>query len=492
MNSRILHVLPPEILLVITQELETDKDLLVLATTCQQFNYLSLQTFFLKHKFDPHSKSVHLQSLDGSLYKLPGLAISLSLWGTSLEHLYYDFGYVYSPRRLISGMRLLTQYVSKLSTVDCATLRLTAPPLMDSAEWTEASITLLDTILEKFCKNLHITTSQPKSSQSFQQYAEATLDPWTTSLTTKKSNLLRSIRARQSGKATQHLKVCSIQTFPPFLRPFYLQLLRSNALALTDLYFKYIFRGGTDWATLITNIRLPSLKRFTVEFGVISREALVKFLSKHPHITSFKYHHIKYQPLTKNAPRLKNGIFDHLEKLITSPEHILNFFPSMDRMPALITVVIVIEEHIPDFSAVEGALRCLALCVNRIELSLQIVRTGLGFEAWLEAIARQGPGLSSNTRPERSLHCVERLIIDNGNWGFTENLLARLPSWMGLFPALRHLTLRDGGPGFRLISLDEKCASLPFVAKLKLSSKQLLSFSVLGKSEWSHDFTSHP
>lgn len=463
MASEILRGLPTELLIFIVDEVEADEDLLSLAATCRHFHDLALKTYFARGDFDPTSRNVVLTPYEKSLRNLAGLALSLDVVGTSIDHLSYDFGYLSKTEQLIKEVRLLTKYVFKLSSINRATLRLASYYNSSTfGEWKRTTITLLISILGRSCTNIHLRTSQ---FSTFYEEPKSLRIP-------KPSDWLKDYwpdGAKPRTNGTKHLKVCHIQTFPTFLRPLYYHTLQFNSTVLTDLSFRNIFGGGTDWGTMMVNLAFPHLARFTIIYGVIPRDPFVKFLTKHQNIKEFNYHHIRYDPRPKKPARLDKSIFERLHTLTTTPEHILNFLPPMDRMPALTTIIIMIEELVTNFSPLEGALRCLASCLNKITLTLEVTRTGLGFRVWLDAIVRNG--LNPSTRPEPLLRCVETLIMDNGDWGFADDLIAlRLPPWLRLFPELRALTLLDGGPMLRMNRLvaDDSDSDTPtFLESLK-------------------------
>ncbi|PPQ75482.1 hypothetical protein CVT25_003213 [Psilocybe cyanescens] len=426
--------LPTELILAIIDRVEDDEDLLLLARASRLFNELSVAAYFSRNAFSPSPRNLLLSSSDGSMKHLSGLVVSLGATGASLEHLSYDFGFINHTDHLIREVRLLRQYVSKLSTVDRVSLRLATYFSGDTNEWRTESIILLQTVLQKFCRNIHVTTSQ---LSSFYEEPKSLRSP-------KPSDWLKNYwpeAIRPPSKGSSHLRVCFIQTFPTFLRPFYYHTLKFNATTLTDLAFKNIFGGGSDWATMITNIHFPRLTRLAVMYGVIPRQPLVKFITKHPNIQELEYQHIRYDPVPKHPTRLSPSVFEHLHTIVTTPEHILNFFPPMAKLLVLKNITIKVEERVTSFSALEGALRCLATCVNKITLTLEVTRTGLGFGVWLETIMRTG--LQSSRRPESLLRCVETLVMDNGDWGFEDQVtISRLARWLKLFPALRVLTLK--------------------------------------------------
>ena len=437
----ISRILPTEILLSILDQVELDEDLLILAGTSRLFHHLSLGSYFSRHSFDPSSKNFLLNSYEGSFKIISALAISLDLCDTPIDSLVYDLGQEFHnrPDQLVQEILLLTRFVSKISTVGSVCIRLATYFPDQPKQWKEASMTLLSTILSKSCRDIHIITSSLSSYE-----APAKLSDWTQNCWPK---------ARPPGG---HLKTFSIQTFPRFLRQFYLHTLRTNSSVLRSLSFTKIFGCGDEWATMLANLYFPRLAKLHISFVVFPRDLLIKFLNQHPTLTEFEYHHIRYKPPPKYPARFKKGTFEHLRTLTVSPEHLLTFLPPLSQMPLLTEVIIKIDEMGPSsFGALDQSLRRLAVCTNKIALTLEINRTGVGFGVWFHAIFHNR--LNSTERPEPLLHCVETLVMDNADWGFTDiALAAQLPAWLKLFPAVRALTLKSGDPQFRnMLNLEE-------------------------------------
>ncbi|KIM36765.1 hypothetical protein M413DRAFT_448901 [Hebeloma cylindrosporum] len=445
-------------------EIDLDEDLLSLAATSRLFHQLSLRSYFLRHGFDPTSKNLLLNSYEGSFKVVSALAISLDLRDTSIDSLVYDSGQEFLNRaadELVQEVRLLTRYVSKLSTVGSVFIRLATYYQPKEWEWKakEAIIPLLSTVLSKSCRDIHIATS------SFSSYETPP----------KLSNLTKAHWPPKTQPAGGHLKTFSIQTFPPFLRQFYFHTLRANNSVLRSLSFTKVFGGGDEWATMLANLHFPRLAKLHISFVVFPRDLLIKFLTQHPTLAEFEYHHIRYKPTPKYPARFKKGAFEQLRTLTVSPEHLLSFLPPLSQMPLLTEVVIKIDEMGPSFfGPLDDSLRRLAVCTNKITLSLEINRTGVGFGAWFHTIFRNGLRLSE--RPEPLLHCVEMLVMDNADWGFTDSVLAaQLPVWLRLFPAVRTLTLKCGGPQFRnMLTLEENgSSSVSFLENLREACPEL-------------------
>ncbi|KAF9478108.1 hypothetical protein BDN70DRAFT_880367 [Pholiota conissans] len=432
--------LPTELLIAIVDQVEADEDLLTLAITSRQLHALSLHRYFTNYDFDPNSTEIEIHSFNESRYVLRALALSLDVVGRSIERLSYDCGYSQDPEQMTREVQLLTEYISKLASVRRASLRIALNSNGNVKKRRDAYIVLLNTILEKRCSDIRVLASQ---------FAPTTYESKDMPRHTKPREWVKDYwPVHHNPPRTQHLTSCLIQSFPRFLRPFYSHTLSINSTCITELTFKNVFGGGADWSTMLAHLRFPRLHRLTVTYGVIPRDPFIKFLTKHPNILSyFEYHHIRYEPHPKNPVRrvaLETIFKDSLETLTTSSEHINNFFPSFAVFSHLTDITINIEEHISIFSSLEGALTQLAACVNKITLTLAISGTGLGFSSWFMKVFAPETWTSASARPETKLHCVETLIMDNGNWGFAGALiLTHLPRWIVLFPELRALTLRS-------------------------------------------------
>lgn len=464
--------IPTELLVVIIENIESDDDLLTLAGASRRFHDLALSQHFSRHGFDPFSKEVNINfSLDGSINFLKGLAVSLNFVGTSIDRLSYDFGYTQDSSRVMKEVQLLTQYIAKLSSVTSVNLRLATHLRGPPEKWRNMNIVLLNTILSRSCRDIHITTSllstlheEPKNMPPSSKPTDWLKGYWPAN----------QFPPRGTPKI---LKTCFIQTFPRFLRPFYFFTLSTNAGSITDLSFTNIFGGGADWTTMLASITFPNLHRLVISYCVIARDPLSKFLQRHPGtLTAFEYHHIRYDPRPKAPLRVR--LLDHvfqstLQTLTMSPEHIVHFMPPFSVLRRLNSIEIVVEEAMGqngggNFAPLEAALRVLAASVNRITLTLMITRTGLGFGAWFaQAFAPSRGGFRPKVRPESELHCVENLVMDNGEWGFTDGALYNyMPRWLLLFPNLQELTLRGKRKFYKYI-VGEEDDTVTFVDGLK-------------------------
>lgn len=466
--------IPTELLIAIFEEVESSDDLLVLATASRRFHNLAMVNFFARYKFDPFSRELKLDSLEGFCKVLEGLAVYIDLVGSSIYQLSYNFGYTRSNLQLLQEVRLLTRYVSKLSSVSYVTLTLAAQYSGDAKQWKDIIVVLLNTILARSCRGIHIMSSQlssfheePKNMPPSSKPVDWLKDYWPSGHS-------------PPNDGPKLLKSCFVQTFPRFLRPFYFHTFNTNAPSITNLSFKNLFGGGADWATMLASLHFPNLQQLKIIYGVIARDPLVKFLARHPGtITNFEYHHIRYEPRSKSPMRgrpLEPVFQTSLETLTTSPEHVMNFVPSFSSLKRLRDVEIKIEELMTqsgnaNFTALEGALRVLEGCTNRITLTLSITHTGLGFGTWFTQIfaPTHWGGSRVVARPESKLHCVETLVMDNGNWGFTDALVTvLLPRWLVLFPQLRVLMLRGGRQSHKSFAGNEDSTSgNAFVTALK-------------------------
>ncbi|CAA7260392.1 unnamed protein product [Cyclocybe aegerita] len=476
--------LPPELLILIIERVDSDGDLLRLAGASRQLHSISIEALFARHKVVPLDKDLRLSfsTPEAAIAVLSALATSLDVVGASLDSLSYDCGWVFEPKRLLKELHLLTRYVSKLSSMNQVTLRLAAPLEGWPSQWKDRTVALLEAILSKSCRRIRIDSSQMSSFPD-----QDILSPWMTAIATKQSEWTKWYLPPtvQRDSTTSDLHTCAVLTFPPFLRQFYLDTLKYNSDSLTDLTFKNIFGGGTDWDTLISNVSFPALQRLSVIYAVISRDVMVKFLIKHPTITSFEYHHIRYR--TTPMKPVRNTLCENLTKLTTTPEHILNFFPPPTKLYQLENLTIKVDQLArPLFQPLEDSFRRLAPFGGTIQLSLEISRPGLGFGVWFDTIPRLGASFDPSARPETQLRCVKKLVVDNGNWGFAKNFLRGLPAWLGLFPELTEVVLIQNG--LRYVSSELDPLEEELLVKLARACPGLRSISVKDTIEWTHSF----
>ncbi|KAJ3508821.1 hypothetical protein NLJ89_g5546 [Agrocybe chaxingu] len=482
----VVDALPPELLILIIERVGSDEDLLRLASASRQLHNISIEALFTRHKVVPLDEDLRLSfsTPEAAIAVLSALATSLDVVGASLDSLTYDCGWVFDPKRLLKELHLLTRYVSKLASINQVTLRLAAPLPGWPRQWKDATEALLAAILSKSCSSIRINSSQMSSF-----HEQDVLSPWMAAIATKQSEWTKWYwppppeTVQKDGK-TSDLHTCAILTFPPFLRQFYLDTLKHNSDSLMDLTFMNIFGGGTDWDTLISNVSFPALQRLCVIYGVISRDVMVRFLVKHPTITSFEYHHIRYR--TPTLKPVRYSFCEKLTDLTTSPEHILNFFPPPTKMRQLKNLTVKVDQSVRTaFHPLEDSFRRLAPFGGTLLLSLEISRPGLGFGIWFDAIPRLGTSFDPAARPESQLRCVEKLVVDNGDWGFTENFLRGLPAWLGLFPELTEVVLIQNSQRFMSSAdpLEEEV-----LVKLARACPGLRSISVQGTIEWTHTF----
>ena len=464
---------------------------MTLAATSRQFNYLSLQVFFSNHNFDPTNSKLIIapenSNYVGFLHKITALAMSLALQRTSVEDLLVGVGYIRSPELVLHEIRTLTRYIMSLSTINRVTIRIEIPsgfPITMAA-----CNTLLYTLIGKSCNHFHIKGEVSQYWVARQRLRDL-FSSYKTSVISKFSNWRRrrdSGYVLKSNTETKYLKQCIIQSLPTFLRPFYFQVLKVNASVLTGLAFRSIFNPA-DLGLLLTNVHLPALEIFAMSWCTIPHNAIITFLSKHSHITAFQYYHITYRTERKVPRRLEGGL-DCLESLTTGPKQIFTFIPSMDRMPSIASIAINMEEDFLKFDVVQEALRHLSSCVNKIDLTLYTCFVSRTFGLWLPELVH--PQSSFWRGNEIMLHCVESLHLQNGDWGYADSVLDRLPALLRLFPELKHLILHSGRPSSarQLSEVEERNTLLPFFEQVKLVCPTIRVVVIQGDSEWTHIHT---
>ncbi|KAF9523868.1 hypothetical protein CPB83DRAFT_651856 [Crepidotus variabilis] len=495
--------LPTELWITIIDCVNDSTTLLVLSQTSRTLHTISLEAFFEVMNFDWKAPDFVLKShLPGRNREvLRGLCCSLETVGRSLEEIVYDCGETGYSRAVIDELRLFSSLFLRISSVNRVTLRICSPPSMHIHELHEPTIDVLISVIQAKCRNIHVTTTQLAAS-----HKASVLTPQSTLNNTisRPSVWLKGILKREARQTEEiHLERCSIQTFPHFLRPFYLSTLQAHSNILTSLEFKNIFGGEPDFSTLLSLLYLPHLNHFSIKYASILRLPLLKFFSAHSHIDSLEYHHIRYQSnttpsrqdLTWRSDVTQNKSYHHLmyeslRKLHTSPEQLVHFFPVVTQMPLLHDVIIGVESHenSDQFTVLDKALDVLSHCVNPIKLHLRVYTAGLGLTLWLGAPRM----VERSNRPELKMRAVETLVLDNGAWELNEDFYRHLIPWVGMFPAVKELTLQRNPktPSLtrRVATEEDSPLSGTFAARLKVHCPTLKSVTILSSFEWTHRY----
>lgn len=172
------------------------------------------------------------------------------------------------------------------------------------------------------------------------------------------------------------------------------------------------------------------------------------FLVNHPHIAHLYLYGVELPPSSKAIPRpsFQNLItFDAhphytiwlMNSLILSP----NVLPSLQR-------IVISSENYNDsggrkdfnYSLFDSGLKAVATFPRSIVLALTFNRRS-HIESWLRSHIQAGVGKSAISR---LVHTNTLSIYDS--WSeYTEAMLAIIPDWLQLFPALKHLKFEREG-----------------------------------------------
>ncbi|TFK45095.1 hypothetical protein BDQ12DRAFT_731053 [Crucibulum laeve] len=420
-----LSEFPDELLLVILHDVESETDVVALATTCRRFHYLSLEFFLDQCNVSIPSGEISLNSAE-SIRTLSMLANSLLAVNATLQHLSCDLTVNFkTPIQVILDTQNLSRFISKLYSVRHVSLEMMASSMIEREG---AIIDLLKLIMQKSCIALHVKALQ-RSTFSLGSSSRPLRRTSLISTLTSGSLFDRS-RRKQFEVPITKLEVLHIQTPPPFLQSFYPRILAASP-QIRELSFKYIF-SPENWETLVGDIRLPNLKTLLISHCNLPPDTLLDFLSSHPSITFLEFHHNMISPI--HPPRMPPGILPRLERLKSSPEYITYYLPDLSTFHALHSIEISAGNRLYGFRRTDDAFRCIATCANDISLSLEFEANSSVLTTWLN-----GGGL--NLRPECHLRCVKSLNLDNRlRSHFNDDALARFPDWLAEFPALEHVS----------------------------------------------------
>lgn len=423
-------MLPNEILLSIIEIVESNKDLLVLARVSRVFNILSIRVCFKRYDLNTKSTSLSLKNHPNGLI-LFALCISVEMVGRAFEEVTYHYAHC-DEVLLTFELHLLARFFLRLSSVIRVNLRFHCPhsdnfPLLHDAAIRE----VLDATLSKGCSYLHVETDS-----LFATTSQENLLIWPTSPTTESQNQFGEEEEQDDGSNEIALQSCSIQTFPPFLRPFYFDVLHANPQVLTELNFGSILCFSSDFSTLISSLRLPKLKHFGFQYVCVIPEVMFKFFLDHQHLESLEYHHIRYTSASPwDSGPARRVPCTQLHRMIVSPMSLLHMLPSVLRMPRLEFITILVE----DDANLEEALWSLSDWEQSATLTL---RFSIEFRNWLRTMMSGHTPLDPAEWPEAFLLTVETLVVDIGAWDLTTEIIDLIPPWVTLFPVLKELKLQ--------------------------------------------------
>ncbi|KAF7782809.1 hypothetical protein Agabi119p4_2185 [Agaricus bisporus var. burnettii] len=418
--------IPVELQNIIVENVSDPADLHRIAQVSRDFNFLSFSRLCSLYNVHPHGGILRLDK--ATLPILSSLAISLSMVGETFHFLRCDLTSIQAPDELLKQTRSLCNFVKILGSVQTANVyTVNAGP----KEWEDTMAAVYDTLASK-ASDLHIrtlaqSTTAPSRNDKLTEVLQESLLP-----------SADRIGNSRCVKPTNLLESCNLQTLPTFLQSTLLYQLNA-AYRLTSLTFRYI-SNCQEWDDFIDHLRLPFLATLTISHCIIPGKTFSTFLNNHPTITSFDFHHNTH--LRNNPLILPSGILPRLNKLRTSSEYLIRYFPPLDTFPDLTMVSLPAGDMARDSNRSTMVLKALIPCVNDITLSLEFDYVQC-LDHWLRENLDRAHEVQHVNRclkesdPTRDLSCVKALKLDSSMIACsTDGVVDLLVKWLCIFPAL--------------------------------------------------------
>jgi hypothetical protein len=328
--------LPHELLTQIINPLD-DESIYTFAQTCRIFHFFALPLVLSRNGIriiGPDVVCITGPSKEGLS------ALRTSLFAPSLQsvHFYPNV----EECRLSSDLRTLQKLLLRLPLISNLTLSYPSYPdvvdsgfqcaLLDMQKWSIELAALMDTALQKSCRNLHISGgdklfADPDELDSQEQPAlnfkalSATARRKISSFFSKTTHLPKNSHSPSRFRLLS-LYVRSSMLLHPYLFRWTQTRLQANARSLTHLSFHDV-RSST-WHQLLATLTLPSL----CLFEIVTTHQLVggsgvaladvnTFLGRHPPIQVLNLSGINFP---KPTPKLRNPILPRLHAVGTHPK----------------------------------------------------------------------------------------------------------------------------------------------------------------------------
>jgi len=157
MGTSDIYYLPTELVHEVISHLD-NASLFQLGLTCQRLQYISLNTYFERNNIQCPS--------DGWLvaYRTPSEtlpALRAALWVKEIKHLHFYFNS--SIEKVVAEVVDMYWLIKRLSSIDVVKLHFSDvdiwryDQMLDRRRWFEVFTRLLEIIVERGCKDLHIT-----------------------------------------------------------------------------------------------------------------------------------------------------------------------------------------------------------------------------------------------------------------------------------------------------------------------------------------------
>jgi hypothetical protein len=230
-------------------------------------------------------------------------------------------------------------------------------------------------------------------------------------------------------------KTIFINSIFPFYPPFQAWVIGAiNSNVVTELCLHQIKMSHLAWTSILSLLTLRSLSVFSLYSPNVPFEAISEFLCRHPKIIVLRIFYDEITPA--RPPRLPAAALPNLIRLTVTSSYVSHFLRHDNAFPRLRELFITAH----DFTPLDSALATLAARKATLDLSLSLPDVSNILD-WLKACERN----------EIYLRCVKDLTITSESWKPWNNvIMAFLPRWLTLFPALRR---------FCFTSVDAKISS---------------------------------
>jgi len=414
--------LPVELQSIIVKCLSDPDDFHRLAQVSRDFNFLAVRELCSIYCLDLQDGTL---TLDAQMFRVvPTLAISLHMFGASIQVLNCDLTNIQEQPELLKQAYSLPKFISALSSVQKANLFFDNHGTM---EWEDTIIAVCDVLVGRQCSDLKIkalarSTMHPGRSSKLAELMQEFSVP-----------VAESREIPPSVRQSNNLETCRLETLPTFLQP--ILVLQLNASQITTLTFCYIY-NFSEWNDFMVNLDLPFLKNFAVSHCIVPGQTFSNFLNRHRRIVSLEYCNNTY--LRHDPPVLPSGILPHLQRLHASSEYLVCYSPPLDSFPELATVVLSADDMIRDSTRAVMALQALFPCVNDITLCLEFPYVQC-LDNWLRQSLLRSANASpfGETDPIKNLSCVNSLKLNSKLFPYaSDGVASLLVNWLCMFPAL--------------------------------------------------------
>ena len=225
--------------------------------------------------------------------------------------------------------------------------------------------------------------------------------------------------------------------YTPFL-DWTLSTLHRSSSSITTLHLSHL-ASRKQWAQILPRITLFTLADFKIVSADLAFIDLMRFISRHLTITTLYFLQYSSISIPQSMPirlRIKKIAMPNLTILSASPTFIHFLLGpgtgAQYRFPLLQAVEIIQYDDEPNY--VNQAFQSLAPICQAKQMSL-FLTLGRGYHCstWLSI----GPGI----RAERLLMVHHLVLRDHVSTALTsETTFRSLPRWLGLFPAVRHVS----------------------------------------------------